>query len=104
MSLDSSGAESSKLNNPQSGQTNLDQSGASNMATAGSNGGLSKDEATRYIANFAMVDKNSDGQISQTEFQEGCERVGSKLVRQAGSLVARAAPVANRVAKHRKEL
>jgi hypothetical protein len=74
MSLDSSGAESSKLNNPQSGQTNLDQSGASNMATAGSNGGLSKDEATRYIANFAMVDKNSDGQISQTEFQDGCEK------------------------------
>jgi hypothetical protein len=37
------------------------------------NGGLSKDQAAEYIANFAMVDKNGDGQISEAEFQAGCE-------------------------------
>jgi hypothetical protein len=36
-------------------------------------GSLTKDNASKYIANFAMVDKNNDGKISQSEFQTGCK-------------------------------
>ena len=36
--------------------------------------GLSKQQATTYISDFAMADKNSDGNISETEFQDGCKK------------------------------
>jgi hypothetical protein len=62
-----------------SGASNMQKSGqsssSSNLTTSGAGqGGLSKQQATRYIANFAMVDKNSDGNVSETEFQEGCQK------------------------------
>ena len=45
------------------------------MSSSGDSGaGLSADQATPYIANFAMVAENSDGKISQSEFKSGCEK------------------------------
>ena len=35
---------------------------------------LSKDKAAPFIVNFQMVDTNSDGKITQDEFQEGCKK------------------------------
>jgi hypothetical protein len=52
---------------------NSGQSSSSQLSTSTS-GQLSKQQAIRYIANFAMVDKNSDGNISETEFQDGCKK------------------------------
>jgi hypothetical protein len=60
-----------------SGTSNMGQTGDSkspNLAHSDSGQGLSKQQATPYIANFAMVDKNSDGQISESEFQDGCNK------------------------------
>jgi hypothetical protein len=48
-----------------------------NQSGANQNGNelnsLTKLDASKYISNFAMVDKNSDGTISKTEFQAGCK-------------------------------
>lgn len=33
---------------------------------------LSKDKATPFVVNYAMVDTDKDGAISQAEFQAGC--------------------------------
>jgi hypothetical protein len=59
------------------GTSSMGQTGDSkspNLAGSDSGQGLSKQQATPYIANFAMVDKNSDGQISESEFQDGCNK------------------------------
>ena len=62
-----------------SGTSNMGQTGESkspNLPGSDSGQGLSKQQAQPYIANFAMVDKNNDGQISQAEFQDGCTNGG----------------------------
>ena len=33
---------------------------------------LSKDKATPFVVNYALVDTDKDGKISQSEFQTGC--------------------------------
>ena len=48
-------------------------SGSNNQASSDTGGTLSADQATPYIVNFAMVDKDSNGKISKTEFQNGCK-------------------------------
>lgn len=35
---------------------------------------LSKDKATPFIVNFAMVDTSGDGKITEAEFKEGCKK------------------------------
>jgi hypothetical protein len=65
---------------------NSGQSSSSQLSTSTSGqGGLSKQEATPYIANFAMVDKNSDGNVSETEFQEGCQKGWVQAASSSGS-------------------
>ena len=60
----------------------LDQSQCAELwSTAGPQGdALSEGQAAPYIVNFGLVDTNSDGQISEAEFQAGCEE---GLVQQA---------------------
>lgn len=41
---------------------------------------LSEGQAAPYIVNFGLVDANDDGQISEAEFQDGCDQ---GLVQQA---------------------
>ena len=62
-----SAVDSNDTSTAASGTSNMGQTGNSkspNLAGSDSGQGLSKEQATPYIANFAMVDKNSDGQIS----------------------------------------
>ncbi len=72
----SSGRPSAILNDSQCNQV-WQQALNSNSGTGGQNGNagssLTKNNASNYIANFAMVDKNNDGKISKTEFQAGCK-------------------------------
>ena len=35
---------------------------------------LSKDKATPFVVNYALVDTDKDGNISQAEFQVGCSK------------------------------
>jgi hypothetical protein len=35
---------------------------------------LSGDKAAPFIANFKMVDTNSDGKVTQDEFKDGCKK------------------------------
>ena len=72
-----SAVDSNDTSTAASGTSNMGQTGDSkspNLAGSDSGQGLSKQQATPYIANFAMVDKNSDGQISESEFQDGCNK------------------------------
>ena len=72
-----SAVDSNDTSTAASGTSNMGQTGdlkSPNLAGSDSGQGLSKQQATPYIANFAMVDKNSDGQISESEFQDGCNK------------------------------
>ena len=72
-------ADSNDTSTAASGTSNMGQTGESkspNLPGSDSGQGLSKQQAQPYIANFAMVDKNNDGQISQAEFQDGCTNGG----------------------------
>ena len=74
-----SAVDSNDTSTAASGTSNMGETGESkspNLPGSDSGQGLSKQQAQPYIANFAMVDKNNDGQISQAEFQDGCTNGG----------------------------
>jgi hypothetical protein len=69
----SSGAESTAgLSGSSSGQSSSGPASGARSESTGA-GNLSKEQANQYVANFSMVDKDKDGQISQVEFQDGCK-------------------------------
>jgi hypothetical protein len=45
-----------------------------NRADAGKSGSVSEAQAKAYVTDFKAVDANSDGKLSQTEFQAGCDK------------------------------
>src|SRR4051794_10481863 len=63
---------SSDLGSASASNTPSSNLGSSSEASSES-GAISKQEAVPFVANFAMVDKNNDGQISKAEFQDGCK-------------------------------
>ena len=81
------GSPSVAGSNDAGGASNMGNSGqsSSSQLSTSTSGQLSKQQATRYIANFAMVDKNSDGNISETEFQDGCKKGWVQAASSSGS-------------------
>jgi hypothetical protein len=45
-----------------------------NKLDASKAGSVSEAQAKAYVIDFKSVDANSDGKLSQTEFQAGCEK------------------------------
>jgi len=68
---DSRAAVENDANAAASDKANM--SGSSHPAGSDNDQSLTKERASNYIADFAMVDKNSDGSISESEFQDGCK-------------------------------
>jgi hypothetical protein len=45
-----------------------------NRLDAGKSGSVSEAQARAHVSNFKAVDANSDGKLSQAEFQAGCDK------------------------------
>lgn len=62
---------------PAAGATELSQAECLaiwNKADAGGQGALDSAQAQAYVTDFSAADENSDGSLSQVEFQNGCAK------------------------------